>query len=587
MTDKKSYDYIDSKNYIYMRGLSTLPPGSEVVESELHGIEQEMRETMRSRNAAAREHGDNSPEVQALEEKIAALQERANTLGRDTERAYLDALGDDESTILAKCESLLKGISKAEFDDFIKTNRDMILPRLKEREAIEKAKGDDASETLRSMNRADKQMLDEYFNYTFKGAWAFLAGRTYWHQVALMEHGISLAKYEALLDAYAAAFYKPKRHRSPRSDAEALQAWNDRIMHEQLALQGFFDSPYLPILQGTPNLMLVTASTKGKKPDAVSGAVTLKISGKGEIKINDFTQIGGELGVTTRKIFDAACAQLAAVNTYKPGDGATVENVVYINLEEYAKANGYDVTPRPCKTPKELDAEKDRIASTLRDVRANLRSDLALLRASTITFSDKTGPNKGGFYTAGIVSGYGIRGGTIRINFDTDLARYLTNAYIMNWPTALLMHDNRSPNAYSIGWKIAHHSSIDANRAKGTSTRLSVESLLASAPQIQSYEEMTASGNRNWKARIKKPLEAALDAQIEVGYLTRWAYYEGEDELTRDAAAALPWRRFNALMVEYSAADDLPDSTARLTAKAEKEAAAEERKQRRRRSKKE
>lgn len=567
MTDKE-YSYIDGKNYVYLHALSVLPPGSEDVESEMHRLMEQMKE-------AFRKNGPDSPEEEALRQQI-------NKLGADTERAYLDGLGKDENSILEKCEALLKTISKAEFDEFVQRQREMILPRVQERQAKEKELGENASEHLRMMNRTDQQMLDEYFNFTFKGAWAFLAGRTYWHQVALMENEIPLAKYEALLDVYAAAFYKPKRHRSPRSDAAALQEWNNRIMHEQLALQGFFDVPYKPILQGTPNMMLVTAATKGKKPDPISGAVTLKINGKGEIKIRDFAEIGGELGVTTRKIFDAACAELAAQNSYKPSADTPVQNVVYINLEEYAKANGYDVTPRPCETPKELDREKERIANTLRDVRANLRSDLALLRHSDITFSDRNG-----FYKAGIVSGYGIRNGTIRINFDTDLARYLTHAYIMNWPTALLLHDNRNPNAYSIGWALAHHSSIDANRAKGTDTRLSVESLLASAPQIQSYEEMTASGNRNWKARIKKPLEAALDAQIEIGYLHKWQYYEGDRQLTRDEAAALPWRRYSALMVEFAPAKPLPDQTARLTAKAEREAKAAERKQRRKRTPKE
>lgn len=571
MTDTE-YSYIDGKNYVYLRALSTLPPGSEDVESEMHRLMEQMKE-------AFRKYGPDSPEEEALRQQI-------NKLGAETERAYLDGLGKDESSILDKCEALLKTISKEDFDSFVKQQREMILPRVQERQAKEKELGENASDLLRNMNRTDEQMLEEYFNFTFKGAWAYLAGRTYWHQVALMEKDISLAKYEALLDIYAAAFYKPKRHRSPRSDAAALQEWNNRIMHEQLALQGFFDVPYRPMLQGTPNLMIVTATTKGKKPDPITGAVTLKISGKGEIKISEFSEIGGELGVTTRKIFDAACAELANVNTYNAPEGASVENVIYINLEEYAKANGYDITPRPCETPKELDREKERIASTLRDVRANLRSDLSLLRSSTITFTDKTA-GKGGFYTAGIISGYGIRNGTIRINFDTDLARYLTHAYIMNWPTSLLMHDNRSPNAYSIGWKIAHHSSIDANRIKGTDTRLSVDSLLAAAPQIQSYEEMTASGNRNWKARIKKPLEAALDSQIEVGYLSRWAYYEGDTELSREEAAALSWRRYSALMVEYTPAERLPDQTARLTAKAEKEAAAAERKRRRKRTSKE
>ena len=450
---------------------------------------------------------------------------------------------------------------------------------MQERQAKEKELGDNASQMLRDMNRRDEYMLSEYFNFTFKGAWAFLAGRTYWHQVALMENKIPLAKYEALLDVYATAFYKPKKRRS-HADEKTLQAWNDAIINQQLVLQGFFDEPYKKIMQGTPQLMMLSASTKGVKADAITNTATLHISGRGDIQITEVSQVSGELGVSTRKIFDAACARLAAVNPYKPPAGATVQNVVYISLEEYAKANGYDVTPRQCSTPAELDAERERIENALRDVRAILRKDLALLGNMKLTFSDKANPKRGDFYTARIISGYGIRGGTIRINFDTDLARYLTNAYIMNWPTALLLHDNRKPNAYSIGWKLAYHNGLDANRHHGTETRISVAKLLEAAPQIQSYAEMTASGNRNWKRIIKKPLEQSLDDNIAVGYLSRWAYYDGTVELTRDEAAALPWTKYSALMVEFTPAEYLPGDAERLAAKAERIAAAGEKKKR-------
>ena len=78
------------------------------------------------------------------------------------------------------------------------------------------------------------------------------------------------------------------------------------------------------------------------------------------------------------------------------------------------------------------------------------------------------------------------------------------NAYIMQYPTALLKHDNRKPNAYVIGRKMAFHNSNDQNRAAGTDSTLSVKSLLAAAPEIPTIDDIKARGQRSWKLPLMK-----------------------------------------------------------------------------------
>ena len=55
--------------------------------------------------------------------------------------------------------------------------------------------------------------------------------------------------------------------------------------------------------------------------------------------------------------------------------------------------------------------------------------------------------NKGDYKEMRIISSHSISKGLIRINFDIDAAAYFVNAYMMQFPTALLKHDNKKHNA--------------------------------------------------------------------------------------------------------------------------------------------
>ena len=83
-----------------------------------------------------------------------------------------------------------------------------------------------------------------------------------------------------------------------------------------------------------------------------------------------------------------------------------------------------------------------------------IRRDLHDLASILWTGEETKGRNKGDYKEMRIISSHSIRNGNIKINFDIDAAAYLTNAYMMNYPTALLKIDNRKPNAYEIGRKI-------------------------------------------------------------------------------------------------------------------------------------
>ena len=117
---------------------------------------------------------------------------------------------------------------------------------------------------------------------------------------------------------------------------------------------------------------------------------------------------------------------------------------------------------------------------------------------------------------------------------------YLVQSYVMQHPTALLAVDNRNPNAYVLGFKIAQHNSMDNNAARGTNNTLSVESLLAAAPEIQNIDDLKAKGQRNWKDKIKRPLENSLNELINVNVLSKWEYRDPTTGTTYTPETAQP-----------------------------------------------
>ena len=164
-----------------------------------------------------------------------------------------------------------------------------------------------------------------------------------------------------------------------------------------------------------------------------------------------------------------------------------------------------------------------------------------------------------------------MKGTTLTINFDIDIARYLIQASMMQWPTALLQHDNRDFNGYAIGRKLALHHSMDSNAAAGTDCTISVRALLEEAPDITTIEELRKKGRRDWKKQIKEKLEQALNKNTlpSIPLLKRWEYRSPSTgtRYTPETAAALSWDEYITLMVDFTMAEE-PDQEARRAARA-------------------
>lgn len=347
--------------------------------------------------------------------------------------------------------------------------------------------------------------------------------------------------------------------------------FTDEDKPQALSLQ----KDFIPILDGALSKDIMRMSTKSAKMDSFTKIATIRQSNSSSIIIEKFDEMQGALSTSAKKLFDVSLAGLGAMNYYRSSSKQPFLSVE-IPLIEYGEANGYQLTPRTMGTQEEQEAEQRRVDERIRELKRSIKRDLNDLSKISWTGTETKGKNKGDFLSMRIISSGSVLRGIITVNFDVEAARYFVNAYVMRWPTVLLKHDNRNPNAYVIGRKIAYHNGNDQNAAAGTNCTLSVSSLLAAAPEIQTIEELKARGQRNWKDKIKKPLESALNDNVSIGLLEKWEYRDPGTgtTYTPETAQALTWVKYEHLMIDFIMQTSDPAQEERRAAKEAAKAAA-------------
>lgn len=292
-----------------------------------------------------------------------------------------------------------------------------------------------------------------------------------------------------------------------------------------------------------------------------------------KLTATDFNKVLGGLSVSSNKLLNHAIYYLLQTNYYK-GHPRSVIPSVEMPLEEYAMLTNADIFPRAMPTAEEQEKENRRTAANLKKLKNDIKRDFEDIASLEWTGEEKgNGPNAGDYCNLRLISSHRIIKGVIRVNFDIDAANYFLHSYLFQLPTALYRFDNRKPNAYAIGYKIAVHNSNDNNFAIGTNSTLSVAKLIDAAPEIPSIEKLQSTGQRNWKRKIKGTLENALNENVSMGFLSKWEYRDPATNkvYTPDQANTLTFLKWYSLMVDFVVIDppDQAERRAMRTAKAE------------------
>ena len=303
------------------------------------------------------------------------------------------------------------------------------------------------------------------------------------------------------------------------------------------------DINFVPLLNGTATNAFSIIGRKAKPTRINQLADNEATIEKGDFKvfIEKYSN-KKSLKVGTVKLLDILAIKLTKSNHYKAKDANTLKRTVTFSLDEYMTF---------------LDI-KD-----VKDARKRLKEALDTLYSISLEWEEKSRGEVKNYTKMRICESQGINRGIASFTFTSDMANYLNQAYVMQYPLELLAISERNPNAYPIARKLALHHSIDNNHKKGTANIISVAKLLESAPEIPSIEVVRA-GNQSWSDRIKDRLEKALDA---IGHTISWEYSNSKGvPLTEKQLAMADYETFSKLYIKFDILG-APDPTQRIEAK--------------------
>ena len=305
---------------------------------------------------------------------------------------------------------------------------------------------------------------------------------------------------------------------------------------------------FTAMLNGTATNQLTNISTRSTPPkfDAYTKTATIE-QGTLKVFIDSYNELTGGLRTSTHKLLDACTLALTQQNNYR-GKDSELNPCVTIPLERFMELCGIPLT-KPSKDK----------------TRRKVKEDLETLYHISLEWTETSGNKTKDFAKMRVCDKIALVRGNILFSFSVDMARYLTNSYLMQYPIELLKVDERNPNNYHIGKKLLLHNSIDNNKRKGTANILSVKSLLEVCPDIPTYEQVLAT-DRALDRRIKVPFETALNS---LSSFIIWEYCNSKGvPLTEEQLQATDYSTFIKLYIKFDVLG-VPDQTARLERKAE------------------
>lgn len=345
----------------------------------------------------------------------------------------------------------------------------------------------------------------------------------------------------------------------------------------------------MPMYHGKATDALAALSSRDITANPIADKGILETeAGDYKIVIQDFSKIKGKLSVNTHKLLSSGIAEFTQINNY---GGGAVNPKVTIPLNEYARLLGYEIDERETDSPEAAAKEKKRAAEALKTAKKRIRQDLELLQAMRWTWQEKVRGKGADFDSILLLERVAIRKGYIIMEFGRNMAEYLKQLPLTQYPQGLLAIDARNETAYKLGLKMAEHYSIDNNQIRGTANRLKVSTLLAvtGLPTMEMLQQETPDDSRHWDRRIKEPFETALD-RLTGKVISSWEYVKAKGEPLTDAEAygITDYDAFTGLLVQFELleAPDHEDRLARRAAEKKAAAAKKAAKERRGRKKK-
>lgn len=331
------------------------------------------------------------------------------------------------------------------------------------------------------------------------------------------------------------------------------------ITLEHFAPQAEEQQGYSHILQGKATNALAHTSKRSMTANPVTGA-GLATTDSVEVFIRNYNSI--VLNVPTHKVMDALTLKLTS--NFPHGKEATAESIdahraVELSVDEYMEL---------CQLKDRKEARKQLSEATQALYDVSLEWD----EVRYYVPEGKKKRVKDTFHwktriidtTGADLDQDPVKRGKVAIKFSFDIAKYLSQAYIMPYPDKLLSISAKyNPHSYYIGRKLAEHHNM--NIGKENASRISVRTLLEALPDLPSYDSIISTAGKNITQQIIQPFERDLIALRDTyGILTSWHYCNSKGEpLTDEQVESYSYSTWVQWLVEFELAD-YPDQRERL-----------------------
>lgn len=130
--------------------------------------------------------------------------------------------------------------------------------------------------------------------------------------------------------------------------------------------------------------------------------------------------------------------------------------------------------------------------------------------------------------------------------------------YLMKIPNSIFKLADNKGNAYRLARKLCYHYGLNNNVLKGTNNVLTIHKLLQ-ATDIQSFEEIQKTNNRNWKLKIAKKLSNLLD-YLESENIIKYDILDKESKKINidEELSKMTFPTFNNLKIKFTILDFPP-----------------------------
>lgn len=520
-------------------------------------------------------------QVQQANEAYFKVSRQLYDLREDIRRRYIAELSKDKAQALQNASEILDAYTIEDYRAEAREARTRALERIEEIKALL----DDVPAYKESPDVQKEynywKIVRDTSGFNFTGAYHRLSTITVYEREALLlgEHGEK--ELDDLIYKKASSFYKPrgKEVKQPEPETPPIGKDGNYVLDEFT-----FRPEYMAYYGGPITNTMAAVTTKGIMPNKAGDIVVSKEVGRSKYTYT-LTADGAQgvisgLNPSSQKLFVELQEQFSMQNHYRPNGDRKLNTLVHMSLKDFARMRGENIDEEPKDVMEDVIKERQRAKDVLDNFRKKTKRDLDTIYRLSVE-GEEPGKNKKqqpDFFKMRLVDSVGIRKGEIVVNFTLPFASYLVNSYVIKAPRSIHKLPDKNPNCLAIALKLSSHSSNDNNKIKKTDNIISVKSLLEAAPQIQSYDQLLASGNRNWKRCIREPLEAALELNVDFDVINEWYYCGSKGVRISDAALeATSYHDYEGLYVAFKMKNP-PDDSERLSRKAEAKAQAKAKK---------